>query len=332
MNLPWIPDLMPRAQDMGSFWMPPQSSTVAPAVDMVFDFIFWVSAVFFVGIVLTMVYFVVRYRRRPGVAPAETAHHNTALEVTWSVIPLILVGVIFFLGFKVFLDMSTPPANAYEVNVTATKWAWTFTYPNGYIDENLHVPVDHPVRLLMQSEDVLHSFYVPAFRVKMDVVPGRYTHTWFRAVEPGEYVIFCTEYCGTGHSDMLSNVIVHPPGEFESWLEDASNFLATLPPDEAGAKLIKSRGCPQCHSVDGSSGIGPSFTDLWGGTHALADGSMITVDENYIRDSVLDPQKQISAGYEPVMPTYQGRLKDEEITAIIAYLKTLGEQGEGEAP
>ena len=316
----------PLAQEMGSFWMPPQSSTVAPAVDGVFDFIFWISVVFFVGIVGVMVLFLFRYRRRPGHEAVKTSTHNTALELTWSIIPLILVAVIFFVGFRVFLDMQTPPANAYEIQVNAQKWSWTFTYPNGYIDENLHVPLDRPVKLVMQSEDVIHSFYVPAFRVKMDVVPGRYTRTWFRATEAGEYVIFCTEYCGTGHSDMLASVVVHESGDFDTWLEQASNFLETLPPDQAGEKLFTARGCPQCHSIDGSAGIGPTIQGLFGSTHALADGSMVTVEENYVRESILDPQAQVSAGFEPVMPTYQGRLKDEEITAVIAYMKTLSGQ------
>jgi cytochrome c oxidase subunit II len=317
--------LMPLAQEMGSFWMPPQSSTVAPAVDALFYLIFWISAVFFVGIVGAMLVFLLRYRRREGHEAQKTSSHNTALELTWSIIPLILVVVIFYMGFKVYLDMQNPPANAYEVQVNAQKWSWNFTYPNGYVDANLHVPVDRPIKLVMQSEDVIHSFFVPAFRVKMDVVPGRYTRTWFHATEIGEYVIFCTEYCGTGHSDMLASVVVHPPGEFETWLEAASNFLDTLPPDEAGEKLFVVRGCPQCHTVDGSGSTGPTFQGLWGSTHTLADGASVEVEENYVRESILDPQAKVAAGFDPVMPTYQGRLKDEEITAIIAYMKTLAQ-------
>ncbi len=320
----------PLAQEMGSFWLPPKSSTVAPAVDAVFNVIYWVSVVFFVLIVVTMVVFLFKYRRRPGVEPKPAPSHNTVLELTWSGLPLLLVIAIFYLSYRVYLDMVTPPQNAYEVVVTAQKWSWSFTYPNGYIDPELHVPVDKPVRLVMTSEDVIHSLFVPAFRIKMDVVPGRYTKAWFQATEPGEYVIFCTEYCGTGHSDMLSQVVVHPPGEFETWLADASNFLATMPPHEAGEKLVTARGCPQCHSADGSAGIGPTFQDLYGKTHALADGSMITVDENYVRESILEPMAKVVAGYEPVMPTYQGRLEDDEILAIIAYLKVLAGADPGE--
>ena len=175
----------------------------------------------------------------------------------------------------------------------------------------------------------LHSLYVPAFRIKMDVVPGRYSKAWFEATEPGEYQLFCAEYCGTGHSDMIAKVVVHPVGEFETWLESASNFLETMTPVDAGRKLYQIRGCQQCHSVDGSAKTGPSLFGIFGHSQPLTDGSSVVVDENYVRQSILDPASQVVAGYEPVMPTYQGRIKDEEITVIIEYLKSLsGEQGE----
>jgi cytochrome c oxidase subunit 2 len=201
-----------------------------------------------------------------------------------------------------------------------------FTYPNGYIDSQLHVPVDTAVKLTMTSEDVLHSFFVPDFRIKRDVIPGRYTRLWFTAVETGEYDIFCTEYCGTNHWNMLSKLVVHERAEFDSWLEEASDFLSKMPPAEAGEMLYNMRGCKQCHSVDGSPGIGPSFLGKFGSEEQLLTGETVVVEENYIRESILDPQARIVAGYDPVMPTYQGRLKDEEITAIIEYMKTLSEQ------
>jgi len=310
-----------------SFWMPPQVSTVAAGVDWLFYFILAVSVFFFLLIVGLMVLFVVRYRRREGEAAEPSPHHNMALEVTWTTIPVILVVIIFFFGFKGFLDMSTPPANAYEILVDGQKWNWSFTYPNGYVDENLHVPVDRPVRLVMSSADVIHSLYVPAFRIKMDVVPGRYSKAWFEATEPGEYDLFCAEYCGTSHSDMIATVVVHPPGEFESWLEEASNFLDRMTPVEAGRMLFQARGCQQCHSVDGTSKTGPTMLGVFGRSEAMADGGTVVADENYLRESILEPQARIVAGYEPVMPTYQGRLKDEEITAIIEYLKSLSGSG-----
>lgn len=309
-----------------TFWMPEQASTVAGEVDLVYYVIYWISVLFFVGIVGTMIAFLVRYRRRREgeEAPSQESHH-TPLEVTWTVLPLLLAVWIFFVGFKGYLKLRVPPANSYQVFVTAQKWNWTFTYPNGYVDNTLHVPVDTPVELTMSSEDVLHSFFVPSFRVKMDVVPGKYTKLWFEAMKAGEYKIYCTEYCGTGHSAMLSKVVVHPSGEFEPWLENASDFLSTMSPEEGGARLYQIHGCPQCHSVDGTAGIAPSFKGIWGTEEQLASGERVRVDENYIRQSILDPQSQIVAGYQGVMPTYQGRLKDAEITALIAYIRSLGE-------
>jgi cytochrome c oxidase subunit 2 len=308
--------------DGGSFWMPPQVSTVAHGVDWLFHFILGISIFFFLLIVIVMVVFVLKYRRREGQEAQQSPSHNMALEITWTAIPLALVIVIFVVGFKGFLDMATPPANAYEVLVEGQKWNWNFTYPNGYVDENLHVPVTRPVRLVMSSGDVIHSLYVPAFRIKMDVVPGRYSKAWFEATEPGEYDLFCAEYCGTSHSDMLAHVIVHPVGEFETWLEKASNFLETMTPVDAGRKLFQVRGCTQCHTMDGSAKTGPTLLGVFGRTGTMADGSTVTVDENYIRQSILEPGVRVVAGFEPVMPTYQGRLKDAEIMAIIEYLKS----------
>ncbi len=315
--------LVPQ-DDGSSFWMPPQVSTVAHGVDWLFHFILAVSVFFFLLIVVLMVVFVIRYRRREGREAEASPTHNTALELTWTVIPVVIVVVIFFFGFKGFLDMSTPPRNAYEILVDGQKWNWTFTYPNGYSDANLHVPVARPVRLVMTSADVIHSLYVPAFRIKADVVPGRYSKAWFEATAPGTYELFCAEYCGTSHSDMIAQVVVHPAGEFESWLEQASNFLETMTPVEAGRKLFLVRGCQQCHSVDGTAKTGPSLLGVFGHSQGLADGSMVVADENYIRESILEPMARVVAGYEPVMPTYQGRIKDDEITAIIEYLKSLG--------
>ena len=308
----------------GGFWLPSQGSEGAAEVDRIFGFVFWVSAFFFLLIVALMVLFVIRYRRRPGREDAEPSpRHNTPLEITWTTIPILIVIAIFIWGFKVYLDINTPPANAYEVLVTGQKWKWLFTYPNGHVDENLHVPVATPIRLVMTSEDVIHGFYIPAFRLKRDVLPGRYVKLWFQATKPGEYQIYCTQYCGTGHSDMWAKAVVHEPGGFERWLEDASNFLAKMSPAEAGERLYRTRGCAQCHSVDGKGGTGPTFKALFGHQVPLDGGKATVADENYIRESILEPQAKIVAGFQPVMPTFQGRLKDQEITAIIEYLKTL---------
>lgn len=312
------------AQGSGpTFWMPVQGSAEAGQVDSVFYLILWIALFFFALIVGLMILFIFRYRRRPGHDAEPSPTHNHALELAWTLIPSALVVVIFVFGFRKFLDMSTPPANAYEILVTGQKWKWLFTYPSGYVDENLHVPVDTPIQLVITSEDVIHSLFVPDFRVKKDAVPGRYTKTWFRATLPGEHDLFCAEYCGTSHSDMLAKVVVHAPGEFEKWLADVSDFLDRMPPADAGAKLFGSRGCRQCHSVDGAAGIGPTLKGVFGHAQLLRDGSTVTVDENYVRESILEPQAKIAAGYEPVMPTYKGRLSDREITAIIEYIKSL---------
>lgn len=307
-----------------TFWMPVQGSSKAGEVDSLFYFILWIALIFFALIVGLMVLFVVRYRRRPGHDAQPSPHHNLPLEIAWTIVPTILVVIIFWFGFKSFLNMSMPPANAYEILVTGQKWKWLFTYPNGYVDEDLHVPADTPIQLVITSEDVIHSLFVPDFRIKKDAVPGRFTKAWFQALRPGEHDLFCAEYCGTSHSDMLARVIVHPPLEFAQWLQDAGGFLDTLPPAEAGARLFTQRGCKQCHAVDGAAGIGPSLQGVFGHAVLLSDGSRIQADENYLRESILEPMARIVAGYEPVMPTYKGRLTDREITAIIEYLKSLG--------
>jgi cytochrome c oxidase subunit 2 len=312
--------------DDGTFWLPRRGSDFASQVDFNFGLVYWISVFFFALVTFLMVFFAVRYRQRPGHEPEKSTSHNTPLEVLWSVIPTLIVIVLFWSGYKTYLNMTVAPQNAYEVLVTGQKWNWLFTYPNGYIDSQLHVPVDTPVKLTMTSEDVIHSFFVPDFRIKRDVIPGRYTRLWFTAIETGDYDILCTEYCGTNHWNMLSKLVVHERAEFDSWLEEASDFLSKMPPAEAGELLYNMRGCKQCHSVDGTPGIGPSFLGKFGSEEKLLTGETVVVEENYIRESIVDPQARIVAGFDPVMPTYQGRLKDEEITAIIEYMKTLSEQ------
>lgn len=317
-----LPALLATAAGNGaSFWMPSQSSTLAARVDFVWDFILWISVFFFVLITVLMLVFLVKYRGSRGQGAKGSLNHNTTLELTWTIIPTLIVVAIFWLGFEVYLDMATPPSNAFEVQVTGQKWKWLFTYPNGHVDEALHVPVDQDVVLTMTSEDVLHSFYIPAMRVKKDVVPGRYTKLWFNAVEAGTYQVFCTEYCGTDHSQMLADLVVHEPGGYEIWMADASNIHGKYSPVEAGEILYKRFGCNACHSLDGVDGIGPTWKGAFGKQEVMVDGTRVEVDENYIRSSILYPQEQVVAGYDPVMPTYRGRLKDQDITAIIEFMK-----------
>lgn len=307
-----------------TFWMPEQASVTAHQVDWLFDFVLWICIFFFVLIVALMIYFIARYRQqRPGDAALSQTSHNTPLELTWTIIPLFLVVIIFWLGFKGYMDLATAPGNAYTISVTGQKWSWLFTYPNGVSASELHVPVDTPVKLVMSSQDVLHSFFIPSFRVKQDVVPGRYTSLWFRATKAGTFDVYCTEYCGKGHSDMLTKAIVHPTGEFEKWMDEEGNFIAKLPPVEAGMKVYQKYGCKQCHSVDGVASTGPTFRGIWGHSQALQGGGSVIVDENYVRESILEPNAKVAAGFEAVMPTFQGRIKDDEIRVMIEYLKTL---------
>jgi cytochrome c oxidase subunit II len=313
--------------DSGSFWLPREGSTTAPTVDHLFNVITWISIFFFALITVALIYFVWKYRARPGQAAEISETHNRSLEITWTVVPLLIAIWIFWQGFTGYMDMQTPPGNAYEVQVLGQKWKWLFTYPNGVVDENLHVPPGEPVRLIETSQDVIHSLFIPEFRIKRDAVPGRYEKQWFQADTPGEYQIFCAEYCGTQHSSMLAKVIVHTSrADFDRWLADAGNFLAKLPPEDlwkGGEKLYNQRGCKQCHSIDGTAGIGPSFKGIWGHPQPLRGGGSATVDENYLRESILEPQAKVVQGFEPVMPTFQGRLKDKEITALIEYVKHL---------
>lgn len=317
---------LPKSPPSSDYWMPIKASTLAAEVDWLYDFLFWLSTAVALGIFATMGYFAMKYRstsREDNAIADKTSDHNTALEITWSVIPLFLVIAIFVWGFKGFVNMRTVPKGALEIHAQGQKWSWMFTYPNGYSDTELHVPVDRDVRIVIQSSDVLHSLFIPAFRVKMDAVPGRYTDLWFNATKTGKYPIFCTEYCGTAHSDMLSQAVVHEPGGYEQWLEEADLGRQQMDPVELGKQLYDQLGCATCHSTDGSTRVGPTWKGIFGATHSMVDGTRVVVDENYIRESILEPQARIVAGFTPSMPTYKGRLKDFEITALIEYIKTL---------
>ncbi len=312
---------VPIAQT-GGFWLP-ESAASDPVTDRVFYAVLVICSLLFLMVVGLMSWFVVRYRRRPGVAAQKTASHNTLLEVTWSVIPVMIVAVIFYQGFVAYMKMQTAPPGCYDLRVSARQWAWQVIYPNGHVDDTLHVPAGEPVRLTMSSEDVIHGLWIPALRLKQDVVPGRYTSVWFQADKPGVYDLLCTEYCGDEHYNMLSTLEVHTPEDYDAWLKNAANYLKTLPPVEAGKLLYKRRGCAQCHSTDGTAGTGPSFQGIYGETVSMSDGRSVLVDDNYIRESILEPQAKVVAGYQPVMSTYKGLVSDDEITALIEYIKSL---------
>jgi cytochrome c oxidase subunit II len=314
----------PKVPESPFFWMPNQASTLSGSIDNLFNLLVWVSVISSAGILAAMVYFCAKYRAKSRSDRAQSqVDHNTTLEITWSVAPLVILVAVFVWGFKDYVNLRTSPKEAYEIHAQGQKWNWTFTYPNGYVDGTLHVPVEKNVRILISSADVLHSLFIPEFRVKMDAVPGRYTSLWFNATKPGTFPIYCTEYCGTSHSDMLSQIVVHDQKGFDTWLGEAVKKMDDMPPVELGKKIFSQRGCATCHSTDGSPKIGPTFKGLWGKSESIVGGSSVQVDENYIRESLFEPQAKIVQGFAPAMPTFKGQLSDKQVTGLIEYIKTL---------
>ena len=307
-----------------SFWLPGKFSTMAPDIDGLFYFIYYCSVFLFVLVVVAMTFFAIRFRRQGKVSKTSSFTHNTPMEILWSVIPAIPIVVVFIWGSRDFVRLHTMPGNAVEVKVTAQKWFWTFDYPDGANSVNeLVVPVSKPAKLTMSSQDVIHSFFVPGFRVKQDVLPNRYTQLWFEPVATGTFELYCAEFCGKGHSEMLATVRVVSDSEFVKWLDAQNKPPEGMGLEDYGALLIKQKGCATCHSVDGSTNTCPTLKGVFGHEVLLADGSRVVADENYIRESILDPRAKVVNGFQPVMPTYQGIVKDRHIDAIIAYLKTL---------
>ncbi len=309
---------------LSEFMLPPAKSTLAGETDALFHFINVTSLIILTGITIAIIVFAWKYRRRSEDDVTPVITHNSTLEITWSVIPLILVMIVFGWGFSGYMNLTTAPDDAYEIRVVGKSWLWEFHYETGAVSVNeLHVPVDRPVKLVMTSDDVLHSLYIPDYRVKMDVLPNRYTSLWFEATETSESIIFCSEYCGTQHSNMDAKVIVHSQDEFDEWLESGDEIDEDMPPAERGEALVVRNGCNACHSDDGSRLVGPSFQGLWMSDVTLEDGEVVTADENYIRESIIDPNAKITEGYDAVMPSYQGVISDRGIDDIIEYIKTL---------
>lgn len=332
MNWPLFADLAGK-----SYWLPQQASQAAAETDVHFHFIYWLNVFFFVGISALLVFFCVKYRRKtPDQKPLPTPSHNTVLELVWSIIPTLVCIALFYVGFVVYQDLMEPPKDTFKVNVTGKKWAWNFKYPlSGLDSDELHVPANTPVELIMTSEDVIHSLYIPVLRTKKDVVPGRYSKMWFNAVTPGEFNIFCAEYCGTSHSEMFAKLVVHSNmDEFNKWQKSLEEKLNNLPPVELGKYLYKAKGCIACHSLDGVKGTGPTFKGLWGMskeehiTYKPSTGQKAptTVDENYLRMSINEPNDEVRDGFGTVtaMPSFKGKLTDKQINGLIEYMKTLG--------
>lgn len=307
---------------------PPQASTMAPRVDALLYFLSAVSIFFAALVFIAIVVFAVRYRRRPGRESGVPIEGNIPVEIVWSVVPLVIVMVMFYWGAALFFDMMQPPANALELNVVGRQWMWKIRHPEGQSEINeLHVPVGQPVKLIMTSEDVVHSFFVPAFRVKMDVLPGRYSTIWFQPSRAGEYHLFCTEYCGTLHSGMIGRVVVLEPAAYQQWLAERGTGVSLA---DSGAELFERLGCAICHRAE-RPGQGPPLAKLFGQAVRLQDGRVVTADENYIRESILNPHAKITAGYPAVMPTFKGLIDEEGILQIIAYLKSLEAEEGAEA-
>jgi cytochrome c oxidase subunit 2 len=306
-----------------SVLLPVQGSHYARSVDDLFLFIMFVSAFFFLLVVGLLLFFILRYRRR---GPHEVTPHiaeNFKLEVVWTVFPLVVVMVIFFWGFRGYMDATVAPADSLELHVTARQWLWQFEYPNGTRTINeIHLPVGKPVKLIMTSDDVIHSFFVPSFRLKADVLPNRYTELWFTPTREGMHVLLCAEYCGRGHSDMSGKIWVESEDQYQDWLEKGDQTAQSMPLAQLGRMLYESRGCATCHSLDGTRGQGPSFKGIFGEQQRTTSGPPVLVDENYVRESILQPQAKIVEGYQPIMPTFQGVLKEREIQALIEFIKS----------
>lgn len=329
-------------------FLPEQASEYARQVDGLHFFVISATVVGATGVFLAAMYFFVKYRRRsdddvtPFVAP-RTIH-----EVIFVGGPLLLFLLWFAIGFPQYMSLSTPPADATDVYVQGKKWMWKFAYPGGPSSiDALRVPAGRPVRLLITSRDVIHSFYVPALRIKMDALPGRYTQTWFTADRPGRYQFFCAEYCGLSHSSMLGELVVMPAADFDDWIAVQRRGLAqaqdaaTVPGErtlagsnvvEEGRRVAADQGCLKCHSVDGTRHIGPTWTDLYLRDERLVNGKVVRADEGYLTRSMMDPAADIVQGFQNVMPTYQGKMSPPEVAAVVEYIKSLKTPAVGSRP
>jgi len=299
---------------------------MAGNVDALYIFLLIVSGMMTLLIFTALIYFAARYRHRRSV-PAEQIEGSIPLELTWSIIPMCVFMAIFLWSAVVFFHLRTPPRDSTEVYVVAKQWMWKLEHAEGQREINeLHVPVGRDVKLIMTSQDVIHSFFVPDFRMKQDVVPGRYTVACFRATKPGTYHLFCTQYCGTQHSSMIGYIIVMEPAQYEAWMSGGS----TGPLSATGEKIFAELGCSTCHRSDGQ-GRGPNLQGVFGRPVALEDGRTVTADENYLRECILDPGAKRVKGFQPIMPTFQGLVSEEQLNALVAYVKSLSQPGQSGA-
>jgi cytochrome c oxidase subunit 2 len=302
-------------------FFPQQASEQAATIDALYFFLVAVTGFFMLLISVLVVVFAIKFHRKHDNEVGEAIHGSLALELLWTFIPLGITMVMFVWGAQVFFHMTRPPKAAMEIFVVGKQWMWKVQHMDGAREINeLHVPVGRPVKLIMGSEDVIHSFFIPAFRVKADVVPGRYNTLWFTASKAGQYHIFCTQYCGTKHSAMIGTVTAMEPAAYQAWLSGGSAGGTMA---DSGGKLFVDLACNTCH-LDTGQGRGPVLKGLFGKQVLLTNGQTITVDDAYIRESVLNPQAKIAAGFQPIMPTFQGLVTEEQLLQIIAYVKSLG--------
>jgi cytochrome c oxidase subunit 2 len=303
---------------------PDRASTIAGQVDALYIYLVLVSAVMTLLIFVAVAVLAIKYRRRAGVL-AHPIEGSPILETAWSIIPFGVMVTFFIWGAVIYFKERTPPTNSTEVYVVAKQWMWKLEHMEGQREINeLHIPVGQNVKLIMTSQDVIHSFFIPAFRLKQDVIPGRYTTLWFKATTAGTYHLFCAEYCGTSHSGMIGNVVVMEPQDYTQWM--AGGPSAPLP--EAGKQLFASLGCATCHRFD-VQGRGPNLQGAFGKPVLLEDGRTVIADENYVRESILNPTAKIVSGFKPVMPTFQGLVSDEQLNALVAYIKSLAQPASG---
>ena len=323
-------------------FFPEQASTVAAGVDGLYLYLITVSAFFTLAIYACVIFFAVRYKRRTGDPIPKAIPGNLRLEIVWSVIPLLISMTFFVWGAHLYFEEARPPKQALEMFAVGKQWMWKFQHPEGRREINeLHVPAHQPVRITMTSEDVIHSFFVPAFRVKMDVLPGRYSQVWFEATKPGEYHLFCAEYCGTNHSGMIGRVVVMEPAHYAAWLEGSGGSGAKSMVSK-GEKLFNQFNCQSCHG--GASLItdklaqvtvpaatrAPALQGVYNKSVELDTGRKVKADEGYLRESILNPAAKIVKGYTPLMPSYAGQVNEEQVLQLVAYLKSLGDNGKVE--
>lgn len=311
--------------------VPEQASTIASKVDAVYWLLVGLSVVFTVLVAAGVIYFTVKYRRGTKADRSNPLHTSMKLELTWSIGPFILGLAVFFWATAAYFSLyRMPTRETLDINVVAKQWMWKMQHPDGRREINhLHVPVGVPVKLTMTSQDVIHSFFVPAFRIKRDVLPGRITTAWFEATKPGTYHLFCAEYCGTEHSVMGGSIIVMEPQDYQTWLTTGNTSGET--PQAAGERLFASFGCVTCHGAQ-SVVRAPKLENVFGSQVTLKTGEKVTADEQYLRESILNSMAKIVAGYDPIMPLYKNQISEEELLQLIAYIKSLAtNEGTGQS-